>query len=227
MNQPLLDIGGEQRTTENDVVNLIKRKRGRPWNASDILTHEELELISSCPDKRTAQGIRDYAILLIFCNTPIRLGELITLKTSHLVNNGDSKFIAYVSLKKKTLKKSWRIIPITQDVYDGVKRYLDMDPHRTADTPMFFTLGKHGPYEKRGITKDAVDGIVAKYVAQAGLKKRITPHSFRASFVTLRKNEDWKALQEMGGWTDMNSMMPYVRASAEEKRKTALAFSVS
>jgi integrase len=222
MQHTLFDSGEKQGIEKNG-----KKKRGRPWGQSDTLTKEELKLILSLPDRRTSDGLRDYAVLLVLANTPIREGELLSLKTMHLVDDGANKHISYVSLKKKSLKVSWRTIPLAEDVYSGIKRYVDMDKTRTKDSPLFYTLGKRGPYERRPLTKDAVEWIVRKYVKMSGIKKRITPHSFRATFTTLRKNMDWKALQIMGGWEHIESMMPYVRATAEQIKETALAESAT
>lgn len=223
MQQTLFDSGEKQGIEKKDGA----KKRGRPWGQSDTLTKEELKIILSLPDRRTSDGMRDYAVLLVLANTPIRIGELLSLKTMHLVDDGENKHISYVSLKKKSLKPSWRTIPLAADVFQGVKRYVDMDKTRTKDSPLFFTLGKRGPYDRRALTKEAVMWILKKYVKLAGIKKRITPHSFRATFPTLRKSMDWKALQIMGGWEHIESMMPYVRATAEQIKETALAESVA
>ena len=41
---------------------------------------KEVERLLSMPDKRTDRGFRDYAILLIFIDTAIRLSELAGLQ---------------------------------------------------------------------------------------------------------------------------------------------------
>lgn len=202
-------------------------RRGRPVGQSDILSAEELYTIIQCPDRRTKQGARDYAVLLALANTPMRKGELTKLKRENLIDEGDKKFITYQGLKKKSQRPYWLKIPITNEVYAGIQRYVNLDQRSPGD-PLFYTLGKHGPYQRTSLTPKSVDCIVEKYVSQAGIKKRITAHSFRASYATLRiEGRDPVAIQELGGWSSITSMMPYLRRREEKKNEAALAFSFS
>lgn len=199
--------------------------RGRPVGQSDILTEEELQRIMELPDRRTKQGARDYAVLLVLGNTPMRKGELVNLNKENLIDEGQNKFITYVGLKKKSKKPYWLKIPITNEVYDGIKR-LESDRSEAPSNPLFRTLGKHGPYVSQRITPLAVDLIVEKYVKEGGINKRITPHSFRATYLTLRGGDPF-VLQDLSGHDDIQSLMPYVRNREEKKREVALSFSFS
>jgi integrase len=200
-------------------------KRGRPVGQSDVLTEQELQMIMTLPDRRSKHGSRDYAVLLAFGNTAMRKGEICSLDTENLISEGEKKFIIYKALKKKTERTFWVRVPISDKVYEGIKRYCDLDHQRTPSSPLFRTLGKHGPYEAGRITPKAVDILIQKYVNQAGIQKRITPHSFRASFPTLRKhNHDPWTLQKLGGWASLNSVMPYVRETEKELEEAALEF---
>jgi len=167
---------------------------GRPLGQSDFLEANEVMKILSLPKRNTKEGLRDYAILLVFSNTPMRKGEVISLKVENLVNNG-GYFIEYVVLKKRKskTKKSRRVsIPISREVYVLLQRYLKSEYRNEAikpDSPLFRTLGKHGPYAKGPLTAKAVDLLVHKYGRLSGIKKRITPHTFRSTYLTLRLDE--------------------------------------
>lgn len=200
------------------------KRKGRPVGKSDFLTKEELDLLMTLPDKRSKQGARDYAVLLAFGNTAMRKGEIVNLNTENLISEGDKKYIVYRALKKRSVRAVWVRVPISSKVYDGIKKYCDLDHQRTPSSPLFRTLGKHGPYQSRRITPSAVDLIIQKYVDKAGFRKRITPHSFRASFPTLRKQHDPWTLQKLGGWASVNSIMPYVRETEKEIEDAALEF---
>ncbi len=201
-----------------------KKRKGRPVGKSDVLTESELQLIMTLPDRRSKHGARDYAVLLAFGNTSMRKGEVISLNTENLISEGEKKFIVYRALKKRTARVVWVRIPISDKVFEGIKRYCDLDHQRTPSSPLFRTLGKHGPYEPGRISAKAIDCIVQKYVDEARIRKRITPHSFRASFPTLRKHHSPWTLQNLGGWASINSVMPYVRETEKEIEDAALEF---
>lgn len=205
-------------------LDVKKRRRGRPVGKSDILTVEELKTIMSLPDRRSLQGSRDYAVLLTLGNTPARKGEMVAMDTENLVNEGEKKYLIRKGLKKKGSRPYWKRTRISDQVYQGIKRYIDHDRERTPSSPLFRTLGKHGPYEPGRITPTAIDLIVQKYVVQAGIKKRITPHSFRATFTTLRKHLSPWDLMDLVGWDSVNSAMPYVRQTEKELEDATLEY---
>ncbi len=203
----------------------LRKKSGRPVGKSAVLTEQEMQLIMTLPDLRSKQGLRDYAVLLVFTNTSMRKGEIISLNTENLISEGDKKYIIYKALKKR--RDTWVRVPISDKVYNGIKKYRDLDHERSPSSPLFATLGKHGPYAPRRITPTAIDLIVQKYVDKAGIKKRITPHSFRATYPTLRKHHDPWTLQKLGGWENISSIMPYVRETEKELEEAALEFQFS
>ncbi len=198
----------------------------RPVGQSDVLTKEEMELIMTLPDRRTKTGARDYAVLLALGNTPMRKGELANLNKENLVDEGEKKFITYAGLKKKSKRPYYLKIPITGNVYEGIRKYSVLFPSDSDNSPLFRTLGKHGPYAVGRITSKAIDFIVEKYIKEAGIKKRITPHSFRASYLTMRGGDPF-ILRELSGHANISQLMPYVRAQEEKKREVALQFSFS
>lgn len=210
--------------TANGIATMLKR--GRPVGQSDILTVKEIQTLLSLPDKRTKEGARDYAVLLALANTPMRKGELVRLNVEDLIDEGQ-KYLSYKGLKKHSERPYWLKIPIADAAYLGIKRYLQTEYGKSLSngTALFMTLGKHGSYSKGRITPKAVDCIVSKYVEQAGILTRITPHSFRATYLTLRApGRDPSTLLSLSGHTGLKSLLPYLRATEERRREAALAF---
>lgn len=206
----------------------VLRKAGHPVGQSDILTPDEIRKILSLPDKRKKDELRDYAVLLVFCNTPIRKGEMVKLNVSNLIRRGKSCFIHYAVLKKRKTEKRevWIEVPIPVDVYDVVIRYVQSEYKNRkipSDAPLFFTLGKHGPHEKRRITPRAIEKIVAKYKRKAGINKRLTAHSFRATYVTDRKHIPPGTMIQITGHKDIKGLSPYLRSSKQEVAEAALS----
>jgi integrase/recombinase XerD len=208
----------------------IETKRiGRPTGQSDFLEEEEVQRILGLPKRNTREGLRDYSILLVLANTPVRKGELCSLKVGNLVKNGHAS-MEYVALKKrKDREKTRRVhMPISEDVYEALMRYLRSEyrgQDLTPDLPLFRTMGKHGPWEKKPLTPKSVDFVVRKYVRLAEIKKRVTPHSFRATYLTLRLDRGIspRTLQELACHESISSTERYLRTNLTRIQDGALA----
>lgn len=208
----------------------ITRGRGRPVGQSDDLTVSEVQKIVSLPDRRSRDGMRDYAVLLMMANTAMRKGELVRMNVGGLVDQGEKKFVIYTGLKKRSKKPYWLRIPVSPQVFEGLMRYVRQEYRTTrvrAEAPLFYTLGKHGPYERRRITPWAIDGIIKKYTKIAGISKRVTPHSFRATYLTQRQHLKIGALLKISGHKDAKGLSPYLRSTAVEVEEAALEHSYS
>ena len=210
----------------------MAKKKGRPFGKSDFLEEDELKAILAQPDRRSRQGLRDYAVLLLLANTGMRKGELVRLKAGNVVDQGGSRFIHYECLKKRAKKLAVNQIPITQEVYEAVQRYLRQESKTGApnlDMSLFWTSGLHGPHQKAPLTPKAVDLIVKRAVKGAGVEKRITPHSFRATFATrtLAGGADLATVKELLGHSHIGSTEPYLRTNLLRKQRAIEAVSVA
>lgn len=235
----VVDSATETKPKTNNFSITVKRSAGRPLGQSDDLTMDELKTLLRLPDKREKVGFRDYAVLLTFCNTPMRVGELKRLTVGSMIDEGTKKFISYKALKKRKCRDKqtgeikvkqrpyWLKIPIATDVYSAIIRYIQNE-HKTGKIehtqPLFMTTGIRGPYEKRPLTYNAAAGIIAKYLKKAGINKRVTPHSFRATYLTMRADgHSPKTLCDLSGHADIRGVMPYLRSSEEKRRAAALS----
>lgn len=176
------------------------------------------------PDRRTKDGLRDYALLVLLANTPLRKSEICSLAVGGLKERGGQHWIEYRVRKKRRSGAVVGVIPIRPEVAEALRKYQRSEFGRgsgRADNPMLMTLGKHGPAEKRGITAKAVDLAVAKYAGRAGIAKRITPHSFRASYATnaLTAGADLKTVSLLLGHASTASTEPYLRSNMERMRR--------
>ncbi len=226
---------GSQKGSE--PTSLSGRHPGRPRGQSDFLEPAELNRIVGLPDRRTKEGLRDYAVLVLLANTPLRKAEICSLRRENLVERGGQHWIEYEIKKKRKVRKQHRwterpargIIPLRPEVHGAIRGYHRSEFKRGSDNPanpLFMTLGKHGPHVKRGITPKAVDLIVAKYARLAGIAKRITPHSFRASYAThlLGSGMDLKSVSILMGHSSTAATEPYLRSNLERMKRAAEVF---
>jgi integrase/recombinase XerD len=213
---------------EMEMKQKTGRRPGRPTGQSDVLTADEINrLLQVVKDRRTTEGARDYAVLLILANTPARKGELVTLNLENVKAQGGVYSISRKALKKK--KPTWITTPIDAEAYAGIMAYVrkwNLDPVNDAQGPLFFTLGGRGGYKRGRLTSKSVDCLVKKYARLAGITKRITPHSFRASYLTLRsQGHKPETLATLSGHASLASILPYLRSTAQEREEAALSVS--
>lgn len=210
----------------------VQNSAGRPKGKSDFLEGSEVSKILSLPDKRSKDGLRDYILLLLFANTPLRIGEVATLKVSNIITTNGTKVIRYKCLKKRKIKNkdAYREkvkeneIPIKEAVYTALERYLQaeygQDYTNHPDLPLFQTLGKHGGYKKAPITPKAIRWAINKYATLANIPKRVTPHSFRATFATLCLDNGvgLATVRDLLGHEHISSTEPYLRSNSLRKK---------
>ena len=187
---------------------------------SEYLTKEECQALLRSPDQRTVDGKRDYAILKLFLNTGMRKHELLNLKYKDI-----KLYNHQLCLEVRGKGGYSRRQPIgTKEVLTAIKNYWAVAKLKPKDNdPLFFTLGKHGPWQKRPLTSVAVDGLVKKYAKLALIKRRITPHSLRHTFCTLglRQGIDLRTMQALMGHHSISSTEVYLHTSDERKFEAA------
>ena len=161
-------------------VEFPKQKHQLP---KGIMSVREIKKLLNQPDTKTHLGLRDKAILELLYASGIRNSELRALKINDI--NFKEKII-YVNNGKGGRD---RIVPFGKIVHDCLEVYIQKSRRRflrdSAEQTLFMGYGK------RSLSNEAVSDMVRKYVKQAGIKKRITPHSIRHTFAThmLKRNQ--------------------------------------
>ncbi len=159
---------------------------------------------------------RDYAILTVFLQTGLRVGELCGLTTEDIdlvagtlrVRSGKGQTSREIDLEKKAVK--------------ALKTYLK-DRGDTPSPALF--LNRYGePIGDRGVRK-----LIDRLCKEAGLEKRISPHIFRHTFASV-KAESGKVspfqLQQWLGHKDIKTTQIYVHMSKEYAKKAMEATSL-
>jgi len=161
---------------------------------TEFLTEEEAQAMLRAPDRRTLQGKRDYAILLTLVTTGLRKAEICGLK--------------------------FRRIPLNSGTLLALKDYLKATGNGTNPAhPLFQTLGKHGPYQERGLTHKSVDRLTKSVVKKALIQKRVHPHVMRHTFVTtlLDNGNDLKTVQALMGHSHIRTTERYLHSTDDRK----------
>jgi integrase len=176
-----------------------------------VLSFDEIRaLLKACETNNPFESARDEAIIRMFLDTGIRLGEMTGLKMSDL----DLKLHVAIVMGKGS---RFRTVPFdvrTAGVLDRYRRRRLR--HKYADSESLW-LGVKGPLSDSGITQ-----IIRRRSADAGLP-RIHPHQFRHTFahqwLSMGGNEG--DLQRIAGWSSPQMLVRYGASAAEERAQQA------
>jgi integrase/recombinase XerD len=144
--------------------------------------------------------------------TGLRVSELISLTTNNI-----NWQIGYLDVQGKGNKEL--IVPIGRVAYEKVRRYLDdVRPKymKGPQTKVLF-LNKSG----QGMTRQGFWKLVRKYAIEAGLQKKVHPHTFRHSFAShlLEGGADLRSVQMMLGHADISTTQIYTHVTREHLKK--------
>ena len=158
-----------------------------------VLSPEEIDQLIEAVDLDSETGYRNRAILETLYGCGMRVSELINLRITDL--HFDE---SYVKIKGKGSKE--RLVPVGRCVKDAITLYIHnyrntLDINRKDENILF--LNRRG----KKMTRVMVFTIIKDLAAKIGLKKTISPHTFRHSFATqlLEGGADLRAIQEMLG----------------------------
>lgn len=170
-----------------------------PRSEPRVLTPEEIRKLLHAAQQTTWTGIRNYAMLLTFLDTGIRLSELISLDMA------DVDLGAWTIRVRKGKGGKERQVFIGKTLHRALRKWVDVRGATSLDAPFFIT--------RSGRRHDArnVDRIVGRIAGRAGLE-RVSPHALRRSFATafVRNNGNLFALQRMLGHSDIKVTQLYV-----------------
>ena len=158
-----------------EFISTPKTRRELP----DVLTVEEVERIIGMVDTTTVKGRRDRAMLEMLYSCGLRVTELISLKMSDLfLGEG------YIRVMGKGSKQ--RLVPIGSVAMEWLMQYLDDRREMLKDNG-----GKGGSEQtlflsnrRTKLTRVMIFTIIRKAASDAGITKRVSPHTFRHSFAT-------------------------------------------
>ncbi|MGB0521962.1 MAG: site-specific tyrosine recombinase XerD [Flammeovirgaceae bacterium] len=181
-----------QNQVEQDPTHLIaapKLTRKLP----DVLTVAEIEAICLAIDHASPEGMRNRAIIETLYSSGLRVSELINLTLSNLFFD-----IGFLKVVGKGNKE--RFVPIGKSAIKQINLYrLHIRNQQTIAKghENYVFLNRRG----KQLTRVMVYTIVKKLAEQAGINKKVSPHTFRHSFAThlVEGGADLRAVQEMLG----------------------------
>ncbi|WP_229201307.1 tyrosine recombinase [Arcticibacterium luteifluviistationis] len=184
----------------------------------EVLHFHEIENLIQCIDHSKEEGTRNRAIIEVLYSCGLRVSELIELQISNChFNEG---FISITGKGNKT-----RLVPIGLEAIKYAKLYLETtrnhilikDGHED-----FLFLNRRG----QKLSRVMVFIILKDLAEKAGIKKKVSPHTFRHSFAThlIEGGADLRAVQDMLGHASITTTEIYTHLDKAFLRQTIEQF---
>jgi integrase/recombinase XerD len=196
----------EKATKENPTASVEQPRWWKPL--PNVLVLEEVDRLLSAPDTKTPKGLRDRAMLEVLYATGLRVSELIGLRL-----DGINTEVGFVRCMGKGSKE--RIVPLGASAAGAVVAYLQSRRVRKP-TNYIFLNNRGDKLSRMGFWK-----ILKGYGAQAGIRKKLTPHVLRHSFAThlLERGADLRAVQTMLGHSNISTTEIYTHVMRERLKE--------
>ena len=198
--------GGDHREPDGEDQTTTRRRTARPHTHRRPATRS----IAACKGK-TFEGVRDEAIIRLFADTGIRLGEMAGLQTGSI----DLSLGVAIVLGKG---KKFRTVPYGNKTAAALDRYRRQRIRHHNSDPPAWRLGTKGALGESGIGQ-----MLKRRGAEAGLPS-IHRHMFRHTFA-----HQWLAaggnkgdLQRIAGWATPQMLQRYGRSDADQRARGGL-----
>lgn len=185
-----------------------------------FLELEELKRFLMAPEKDpTIVGTRDKAILELLFSTGLRVSELANLR----IDSINLKLEEFTVLGKGS---KHRVVFLSIPARAGIKAYLE---RRRDVSPFLFVRHDRARKFTPGafpLTPRSIQRIVDRYAREAGITKRVTPHTLRHTYATdlLRNGADIRSVQSLLGHESITTTQVYTHITDKELKRVYKQF---
>jgi len=184
----------------------------------DTLSTEEINALVKAIDLSKPEGERNKAIIETLYGCGLRVSELVNLRVSSLFF--DAGFVKVIGKGDKE-----RLVPIGGVAKKNINIYLNSVRCHTVikkgNEDILF-LNRRGSK----LTRVMIFTIIKQLTEKIGLKKKISPHTFRHSFAThlIEGGADLRAVQDMLGHESITTTEIYTHLNREFLRDAIIRF---
>jgi site-specific recombinase XerD len=170
------------------------------------------------PKGEEEKALRDRAILELFFSTGLRVSELCSLNRDLDLSRDE------FSIRGKGQKI--RLVFLSPTAKGAIKAYLKK--RKGLDEEALFTnVSEINKESKSGrLTSRSIERIVKKYAIEAGISKKVTPHTLRHAFATdlLRNGADIRSVQMMLGHANVATTQVYTHVTDSQLKEVHQKF---
>ncbi|MDR1776490.1 MAG: site-specific tyrosine recombinase XerD [Desulfovibrio sp.] len=190
--------------TENPT--LLMENPKMPFRLPETLSRQEIGHLLEMPDMADKTGRRDRCILELLYAAGLRVSELCSLNVADLdLQRGLARVFG------KGAKE--RLAPLHDLMQRMLSEYIrDWRPKFAPKTERLF-LNRSG----KGLTRQYIWKMVKKHVLAAGIRRAVSPHTFRHSYAThlLEGGADLRVVQLLLGHADISATEIYTHVQSE------------
>lgn len=183
----------------------------------EVLSLKEIDAMIAQIDMSKAESHRNRAIVEMLYGSGLRVSELVNLKLSHVyLNEG------YMRILGKGTKE--RLVPISPEAIKWFDYWLE-DRAQLDIKPEYkdiVFLNRYG----RQLTRAMIFTIIKSLAHEAGILKKISPHTLRHSFAThlLQNGADLRIIQQLLGHESISTTEIYTHVNIHDLREAVLKY---
>lgn len=201
--------------TQEDPTELLETPK-LGMKLPEVLSIEDINLLLKTIDLSKPEGQRNKAIIETLYSCGIRVTELVELRVSNLYFA--EGFIRVIGKGNKE-----RLVPIGHSAIHEINTYLTQVRNHQDIKPgheNILFLNRRG----MKLTRVMIFTIIKNLKQQAGIEKKISPHTFRHSFAThlIEGGADLRAVQEMLGHESIITTEIYTHLDRQYLKDTIL-----
>lgn len=199
------------RLIEADPTQLLESPK-IPDHLPEVLSVEEIDKIIDSIDLSSREGQRNRAIIETLYSCGLRVSELCNLRLSDLyLKEG------FIRVEGKGSKQ--RLVPISSTAIDEIELYMH-DRNQIDIKPGYEDYLFISSLRKKNLSRIMVFHLVKELAEKAGIRKVISPHTFRHSFAThlLENGANLRVIQAMLGHEDIGTTEIYTHIDSTRLR---------
>lgn len=184
----------------------VQRPKVASYSAARWLTRAEARALLRAPDRKTLEGKRDYAILLMILTMGLRRAEVLAIRCGDLIESGDRIELRYTP---KGGEEQTRPVPLS--VWRAIRDYLDARGDGANDAPLF-VAHDHAAGMRASVTPmtgEALRLMIARY-SLAALGRVVNPHALRHTCA----GEAWESTRDL---RKVQSLLGHASATTTER----------
>lgn len=197
----------------------VKNFRAKTESPTQGFSDREVAHMLEIPDANTASGRMHSVVLHLLFYLGLRRGELVALRASNVgwARTGEHNVM---TLRVPGKGDKERILPLPARTQAVLEQYMERKGIRAGGNDYLFSPVRNNVThtKDRPIASEAIYYIVKKYASLAGIDRKVSPHSCRATCISnaLDHAASHRSVQQLAGWSSPLMIERY------DKRRTQL-----
>ncbi|OGY60413.1 MAG: hypothetical protein A3B23_01745 [Candidatus Colwellbacteria bacterium RIFCSPLOWO2_01_FULL_48_10] len=188
-----------------------------PQRQIQIVEYGDLERLLAVKKAKDVRALRDRAMIHTLFSTGLRVSEMCSLDRDVNLTRGE------ITIRGKGGKL--RVVFLSPETIEAIKDYLEK--RGDIERALFISLSKDkNPKAIGRITTRSVERIIHQAAAEAGIPRKVTPHTLRHQFATdlLVNGADLRSVQELLGHSSISTTQIYTHLTNKELKEVHRAF---